>query len=393
VSDFVHARAAARARRRESAETVPLVRRLDWTLALAVAALVAYGLWVIAGVTKHDVPGNETYYVVRQAIFAGIGAVLVLAFLLLDPMLFRRYKQPLYAVTVAAMAFVLIGGELSRGSTRWIDVGFFRFQPSEFGKLLFALFLAGFLADRVRRVGDVRTVGTACGLALVPIVLVFVQPDFGTALVYMAVLAAALFVAGVRWRHLAVLGILATLVALAALWWLPSTGVDVLKDYQLDRLTGFLDPAKDPGGTTYNITQSMTAVGAGGVRGRGVEDATQTRLDYLPEHSTDFVFASLAEQRGFLGAGFLLLLYLVVMWRGLKIVYGARDAFSAIAAGAIVMGFLFQVFVNVGMTIGIAPVTGIPLPFVSVGGSSMISNLAAMGVLLGIHARSRARRA
>ena len=177
------------------------------------------------------------------------------------------------------------------------------------------------------------------------------------------------------------------------LWWLPAAGINVLKPYQAARLTDFATATGQAAGTTsYNLTQSKIAVGAGGLRGRGVAGATQTALDYLPAHATDFAFASLAEQRGFFGASILLLLYLLVVWRGLKIVTTARDLFSAIVAAGIVFAFLVQVFVNVGMTVGIAPITGIPLPFVSVGGSSMISNLAAIGVLQAIHARGGRRR-
>jgi rod shape determining protein RodA len=166
----------------------------------------------------------------------------------------------------------------------------------------------------------------------------------------------------------------------------------VLQPYQVARITGFLHPDADPSGATYNIAQSKVAVGAGGLDGRGVAGATQTNLSYLPEHATDFVFASFAEQRGFFGTAVLLCLYLLVVWRGLRIITVARDLFSAIVAGGIVVAFLFQIYVNVGMTMGIAPITGIPLPFVSVGGSSMIANLAAMGVLLAIYARGRASR-
>jgi rod shape determining protein RodA len=176
-------------------------------------------------------------------------------------------------------------------------------------------------------------------------------------------------------------------LALAVLWVLPAAGIHVLKPYQEQRLTHFTHPDRDPAGATYNVRQSINAVGAGGVDGRGVAGATQTNLNFLPEHATDFAFASLAEERGFIGVSVLLLLYLLVVWRGLKIVAVARDAFSAIAAGGIVIAFLFQIFVNVGMSIGIAPVTGIPLPFVSVGGSAMIANLLAMGVLEAIHVR------
>jgi rod shape determining protein RodA len=289
------------------------------------------------------------------------------------------------------MLLVLLVGTVSRASKRWLDIGFFRFQPSEFGKLLFVLFLAGFLADRAKRLGDTRTVVEAIGLACIPILLVFVQPDIGTAMVYAAALAAVLFVAGVRWTHLAALGAGLLIVILLVLWLLPAAGVHVLKGYQAQRLTGFTHPDSDPAGATYNVAQARNAVGAGGVRGRGVAGATQTKLNFQPEHATDFAFASLAEQRGFIGVSVLLLLYLLVVWRGLKVIAIARDAFSAIVAGGIVFAFLFQVFINVGMNIGVAPVTGIPLPFVSVGGSALIANLLAIGILLAIHVRGAAR--
>ena len=192
-------------------------------------------------------------------------------------------------------------------------------------------------------------------------VLVFLQPDLGTALVYAAALSAVLLVAGVRWLHLALLAIVGSLVVAVVLWFLPAAGVEVLKPYQTARLTGFANPDADPSGLTYNVTQSITAIGAGGLDGRGPNGASQTRLDYLPEHATDFVFASFAEQRGFFGASILLLLYLLVVWRGLRVITLAGDLYGAVVAAGIVFGFLFQVFVNVGMTMGIAPVTGIPL--------------------------------
>jgi rod shape determining protein RodA len=383
-------RARRRARRVE-VEASSLVRRVDWVLVSAVAALVAYGLWAIGGITHHDVTGNPGYYVVRQATFVAVGVVAAVVAALIDPSLYRRYGRFLYAGTVGLMVFVFLAGPVTRGSRRWLDLGPFRFQPSEFGKLLLILFLAGFLADRYKRVGegDARVTLTAIGFALVPMGLVFLQPDFGTALVYGFALFAVLFVAGTRWLQLAAIAAVVFVGALGVLWIGPAAGIHVLKPYQQDRLIGFTNPSKDPSGSTYNVNQSITAVGAGGVRGRGVAGATQTNLDYLPEHATDFVFASLAEQRGFIGASIALLLYLLVVWRGLRIITLARDAFSAIAAGGIVAMLLFEVFVNVGMTMGIAPITGIPLPFVSVGGSSMIANLAAVGVLLAIHARGR----
>jgi rod shape determining protein RodA len=381
-----------RTHRAESLEVASAVRRLDWVLLGAVGALLGYGLWSIGGITAHDITGNPNYYLVRQSLYAVVGCLGLVAVLFIDPDIYRRYRQPIFVGTAGVMLLVLLAGTVSRHSKRWLDIGFFRFQPSEFGKLLFVLFLAGFLADRARRLGEPRTVLEAIGLGVIPMLLVFLQPDVGTAMVYAAALAAVLFVAGVRWTHLAVLGVGTVVLVLAVLWLLPAAGVHVLKPYQEQRLTHFTHPDSDPAGATYNVSQSINAVGAGGVRGRGEAGATQTNLNFLPEHATDFAFASLAEQRGFVGVSVLLLLYLLVVWRGLKVVAIARDPFSAIAAGGIVFAFLFQVFVNVGMNIGIAPVTGIPLPFVSVGGSALIANLLAVGVLQAIHVRGAARR-
>lgn len=372
---------------RERVDLVSFLRRLDWVLLFAVGAIVAYGLWAVAGITRHDVVGNENYYVVRQAIAAGLGFAGFIVALAIDPDRYRRAQKGIYAVTLILMLLVFPLGDTTRGSKRWIELGGFQLQPSEFGKLLFVLALAGFLADRARRLHEPQVVLQTVGLALVPIFLVFKQPDLGTALVYTAAVAACLFVAGIRWSHLAVLASIGALVIASVIWFLPGAGIEVLQPYQTARLTGFTNPDSDPSGATYNVTQSITAVGSGGLNGRGVEGATQTRLDYLPEHHTDFVFAALAEQRGFFGAALLLGLYLLVVWRGLRVIAVARDAFSAIVAGGIVVAFLFQVFVNVGMTMGIAPVTGIPLPFVTVGGSSMVANLIAIGVLQSIHAR------
>jgi rod shape determining protein RodA len=392
--EYAGDRAAARARRAGRAgraEALSLARRLDWVLVVTVGGLVAYGLWAIAGITRHDVPGSPSYYVTRQAIFAAVGILGAVAAVLVDPGVYRRYHRAIYTGTIALMVLVLLSAPFTRGSKRWIDVGFFRFQPSEFGKLLFVLALAGFLADRARRISSSRTTLQTVGLAAIPIFLVFLQPDLGTALVYGAALAAILFVAGTRWTQLALLVAGAVLFAVLVLWALPSMGIPVLKSYQQARLLHWTNPDADPGGATYNLHQSILAVGAGGPHGRGVDNATQTNLDFLPEHATDFAFASLAEQRGFLGAAALLCLYLLVVWRGLRIVAIARDPYSAVVAGGIVVALLFQIFVNVGMTMGIAPITGIPLPFVSVGGSSMIANLVAMGVLLAIHTRARAQ--
>jgi rod shape determining protein RodA len=371
--------------RRSESRPLAFVRRLDWILLGTALALVAYGLWVISGITRFDVPGDENYFVVRQAIAAGVGLVGLVVATIVPIDVMRRNWRLLYGATLALMFLVFLVAETIRGSKRWIDLGFIQFQPSELGKVLFVLAIAGFLVEKGGRVNRWRTVLSAIGLGAAPILLVFLQPDLGTALVYSAAFFAVLFFVGVRWRQLLVLLVLAAFGILSILWLLPEAGVQVLKPYQAARLT--LDPEGDPSGLTYNLNQSITAVGSGGLTGRGPTEASQTRLDYLPEHATDFAFASLAEQRGFVGSAILLLLYLLVVWRGLRVITVASDLYGAVVAGGLVFALVFQVFVNVGMTMGVAPVTGIPLPFVTVGGSSMVANLLMIGVLQSIHAR------
>ncbi len=275
--DAVDTRARGlRPRREQAVGVLAVLRGLDWVLLGATVALVGYGLWAIDGITRHD-PGDALG---RQAVYVAVGGVVFVATTLIDPAVYRRFSRLIFGTTFGLMVLVLVAGAATRGSRRWIDVGFFRFQPSEFGKVLFTLFLAAFLADRAKRLNELSVPLRAIAFAAVPILLVFVQPDIGTALVYTAVLAAVLFVSGVRWLHLAAIGAVTLLAVLAVLWWLPATGINVLKPYQAARLTGFTHPDSDPRGATYNVNQSITAVGAGGVRGRGDRrcDADTARL-------------------------------------------------------------------------------------------------------------------
>ena len=379
-------------RERDAPHLLAVVRSLDGILLVGVAGLVVVGLWAVAGVTKFALPSDPTYYLNRQILYACVGAVVLVAAALVDPDLYRRYWRAIFVGTGVVIAFVLLVGHAAHGSTRWISLGFFTFQPSEFGKLLFVLALAGMLVERERALGAWATTLRVVGFGLIPVLLVFAQPDLGTALVYFAALAAMLFVAGVPWRHLTALGAVLVLLVVGVLWAGPAAGVTVLKSYQQQRLTCFTHPKTCSVDATYNLEQSKAAIGSGQIRGRGPNGSSQVKLGFLPESGTDFVFAGFGEQRGFIGAVLLLGLYLLVLWRGLRVVTVARDLFSAVVAGGIVVALFFQIFVNVGMTMGIAPITGIPLPFVSVGGSSLIANLAAMGVLLAIHARGRVSR-
>jgi rod shape determining protein RodA len=381
----------AQARPKEAplaADVAAILRSLDWILLAAVGALVAYGLWILDAVTRNDVPGSPDYFVVRQGVNVALGLVALTAAALVNPEVYRRLRKPLYVALLAILVLVFVADQI-RGTNRWIEVGFFRFQPSELGKVLVAIVVAAFIAERSRRLGEWGTTFGAVGLAAVPTVLVFLEPDFGTALIYGAVLAAALFVAGTRWLHLAALAVTGLFTAALMLWILPSAGIQVLHQYQVERLTGFLNPDRDPSGATYNVTQSITAVGSGGFDGRGGEGEKQKNTNYLPEHQTDFIFASLAEQRGFLGAALLLLLYAIIAWRGVKTIALAPSLFTAALAAALVLALVVQVFINIGMTIGVAPVTGIPLPFMSYGGSSMIASFLMIGLLEAIHARGR----
>jgi Bacterial cell division membrane protein len=255
--------------------------------------------------------------------------------------------------------------------------------------VLLILALSAFIVDRVRRLGDRATTGRIVALALVPALLVIAEPDLGSGLVYLAITAVLLLVAGTKWTHLAALGGMAAAAAVIVLLALPAVGVEVLKPYQVDRLTAFVNPTSDPQRQGYQLRQSITAIGAGQKTGRGPAGATQTRLDFLPEHHTDFVFSVVGEQFGFLGAGLVLSLYALLLWRALRILTSAKNLYGALVAGGITAMLMFQVFVNIGMTIGIMPITGVPLPLMSYGGSSVLVTFLAIGLLQSVSAQAR----
>jgi len=359
------------------------VRRLDWLMLFALAGVAALGLDVIGT----GAGGNA--FVVKQEIYLGLGAIALCVLSFIDVERFRRFEWPLYVGTIGLVAIVFLLGFSTRGSRRWIQLPFFQFQPSEIGKLTLLIALSALIARNAGRIGSLRFVLTCIAYAGVPAVLVFIEPDFGTAIVYVASLICVLFVAGVRLRHLALLGGVAAILAVAVLWALPAAGVEVLKPYQVDRLTSFLHPDRNTLNEGYNQSQAKIAVGAGGLVGRGKAGATQTLNDFLPERRTDFVFAVLGEERGFVGAMLLLGLYLVVLWRILRAVAIARTLYARLICAGVFGWLLASVFINVGMTVGIAPVTGIPLPLLSAGGSSTITILAAIGVVQSIQLRAR----
>jgi rod shape determining protein RodA len=362
--------------------------RLDPLLLIAALGLCACSIIAIRGATSDDVPGDPNYYVVRQAIYVGIGLALMYLVSRIDYSRLRELKYAVYGLLIGGLLTVFVLATATRGIKAWIELPFFRLQPSEPGKVLLVLALSAFLVDRVRRLNR-DTTARIVVLGLIPAMIVMAQPDLGTALVYLVGILGVLFVAGAPWRHFAALGALAAVAVAVTLVALPAVGVEVLKPYQVDRLTSFLHPADDAGDEGYQQQQSKIAIGSGEKTGRGVEDATQTSLNFLPEHHTDFIFAVIGETYGFAGAALVLSLYALLIWRGLHILTIAKNLYGALIAGGIIVMLLWQLFVNVGMSVGIMPITGVPAPLLSFGGSSMLSTFLALGLLQSIHAQAR----
>jgi rod shape determining protein RodA len=293
-----------------------------------------------------------------------------------------------YGLLIGLLLVTLGLATATRGAKAWIELPFFTLQPSEFGKVLLVVSLAGFLVSRMRLMGR-QTTARILLLGLIPTMLVMAENDLGSAMVYGVGILAVLFVAGAPWRHFAALGALFAVALAIVLVAAPAVGVEVLKPYQKDRLTSFLEPSADPADAGYQQQQSKIAIGSGEKTGRGVENATQTQLDYLPEHHTDFIFAVVGETYGFVGCALVLSLYALLIWRALHILTIAKNLYGALLAGGITVMLLFQLFVNVGMNVGIMPITGVTAPLLSAGGSSMLATFLAIGLLQSIHAQAR----
>jgi len=364
------------------------LRHLDYVVIAATAVLVVYGVAMIYFATRHDGLLNSFYYARYQILYALVGVVAAFILSLVDYERFRRWQWPLYAFAVVSIMAVFALGPVTRGSRRWLELPFMRFQPSELALVILLLALAAFLTDRLHLLGTWRVTVLAVLYVGVPAALVFAQPDLGTALVFGVLLLTLLLFYGTPWTHFAALFAAAAAGAIVVLEVLPLAGLRLIHEYQMQRLFVFLHPGQNPQTTGYNLTQSLIAVGSGSLTGRG-NQATQTVLDFLPEHHTDFIFAVVGERYGFVGAAVLLGLFVILIWRALRIAMISRDLYGSMIAGGIAAMLLFEVFVNVGMTIGIMPITGIPLPFVSYGGAALITNLMLVGLLESVHLRGR----
>ncbi len=371
--------------------TAPRTRSLppiDPLLMLGAFGLVACSLITLKGATRNAMPGQPLYYVERQAIYVAIGVAVAVLLGRMDYSRLREYKYGLYGLLIA-LNLVVFGMPVVRGAHRWIPLPFFQVQSSEFGKVLLVAALAAFAVDRSRRLHERRTTARIMFLALVPALIVIPQPDLGTGLVYVAVAFMILVFAGTSWKQLTALAAMFAASVAIVLAGAPALGVHVLKPYQVQRLTGFLNPSHDPGKQTYQITESLIAIGSGQKTGRGVEHATQTSLHFLPENQTDFIFSVVGETYGFVGAALVLSLYALLIWRSLRILTMAKNLYGTLIAAGILAMLMFQVFVNVGMTIGIMPITGVPLPLMSYGGSSVLVTFIALGLLQSIYVQAR----
>lgn len=364
------------------------VLRVDFTLLAAAFGLIGFSIFTLGQATAQDIPGDPYHYVIRQTIYAVIGLALMFAVARIDYSRFRELRVGVYTAMLASIALVFVFAEATRGSRRWIELPFFTFQPSELAKVLLILVLAAVVIGRTPRAPVWRRTLRILLLGMIPAAMVFLQPDLGTAMVFAVITLAVLFCAGTPWQHFALLGAVGALAATVVLVLAPTVGKPVLHSYQQERLTAFLSPSEDPADSSYQINQSLIAVGAGGKTGRG-DQATQTREGFLPERNTDFVFAMVGERYGFVGAAFILSLYALLIWRALRIMTLSKNLYGAIIAGTIAAMLLFHVFVNAGMNIGIAPVTGIPLPLLSSGGSSVIVTFLAIGLLQSIYVQSQ----
>jgi len=383
----VSAPSAAIARAASPLHARPTVRRLDQVdpyLLLATLLLMGYGLVMTYSITIEDraFSGDLLQPMLRAGVYALIGLAAMCAAAVVDYNWLGTFAPVIYVGTLVLLAVVLVIGNTTLGATRWVTIAGFKFQPSEFAKVFMIIVLARWFADRQGSVRSPLVIAGALALLAPAAGLVFRQPDLGTSLVFVAIFFGIAFAAGARLWQLTAL-VAGTLAATPLIW-------GILKEYQRARLTAFLDPYADAQGAGWNIIQSLIAVGSGGWNGKGLTAGTQSPLGYLPIAESDFIFAGLAEDLGFLGALILFALFVVLLFAGLRIALRARDAFGMLLAAGVVAMLAFQTVVNVGMAISLMPVTGIPLPFISQGGSSLISICFALGVLQSVAMRAGA---
>lgn len=359
-----------------------VLKNYDYSLLLTVVAIALFGALMVAAST---VSGEVTFaslmgsgFFVRQLIwvFGGLAGMFVLS--LIDYTEWKRFLIPIYLFSLALLILVIFKGHTVLGSQRWISIGgFFNLQPSELAKVSIIFTLSTVMAKEGRDLSGWHDLIIPFAHVSLPMLVVFLQPDLGTSLVFVAITASILFVAGLRWLHMAVLGVGGVIASVLAFFF-------VLQPYQKNRLIIFRDPWQDPRGLGWQIIQSKVAIGSGQFRGRGLFQGTQNQLDFLPEKHTDFIFSVIGEELGFLGAALFLLVYLLMIWQILRVGMEAKDNLGRYICVGVAAMLVFQLLVNVGMTISIMPVTGIPLPLLSYGGSSFLTTMISLGLVLSV---------
>ena len=359
-------------------------RHVDFVLIGAAVLLAGIGLVMIYSAT-HVKLGQEgldpSYYLKRQAVFALLGLGVMTVAATIDYRVYRDYAPVIYAGTIVILLAVLSPiGSSSRGTQAWFQLGAFQFQPSEVAKLVLVICVAAY-CSAYRGELDWGRLLSIIGLAALPMLLIYRQPDLGTALVFVAILIGMLLVAGAQARHMALLTALGVIGVVAVFQ------LGVLKEYQVDRLGAFLEPETNQQESAYSVNQSKIAIGSGGFTGKGLFNGTQTKLAYVPEQNTDFIFTVVGEELGLIGSALVLALFAIVVWRTWRTAALAKDLYGTLVCVGVLAMLVFQIFENVGMTMGIMPITGIPLPFLSYGGSATIATFAAIGLVVNVHMR------
>lgn len=357
----------------------PSAQRRNGFQKIHLDAPLCAGLLILSGIgllILYSAGEQNAHLIIRQGARLAIAFIIMLVLCQLHPQRLQRYSLALYGLGATLLLAVLLVGESGKGAQRWLDLGLFRFQPSEIIKLSTPMMIAWYLAENPLPPRG-KQILIAAAMIAIPTLLIAIQPDLGTALLVGSSGVAALFVSGISWRIIGA-SLLACTASLPLLWY-------VMHDYQRARVFTFLNPETDPLGRGYHIIQSKIAIGSGGLYGKGWLNGSQSHLEFLPEPSTDFVFAVFAEEFGLLGCLSLLTVYLLVIGRGFYLAVQAQDTYSRLLCGSLTITFFMSVFVNIGMVIGILPVVGIPLPLISYGGTSMVTMLAGFGIMMSIH--------
>lgn len=366
-----------------------LLRNVDAWLVLVTCALVAYGLIIVYSATHTLIEADSAFYFRRQTQWAALGMIgLIVMAVGLDYRVYQKWSRVIYFATLGILAAVVLFGPTIMGAERWIVLGPIRIQPSEFAKIAIILTLAKHLAEK----SDLRTFRSLLSAFLhiaLPMGIILLQSDFGSALVFGAIALGMLYFAGAQPKHLLLVIAMGGLVVTGAAYLSLKGYVPLLEEYQVKRLTVFINPYDDPTGDGWNVIQSMIAIGSGGFFGKGIFSGSQTQLNFLPARHTDFIFSVVGEEFGFIGASCLLALFAILLWRLLRATIVAKDDYGSLIAAGVLSMILFHLLVNIGMTLGIMPITGITLPFISQGGSSLLSNLLAIGLVLNVVMRRR----